>query len=103
MAVIILTCRCRVIRLVPLIPLTDAEDWANAAIEMSQRLGYQPFDSALQKFLRGADELAWKSREGGATAPGAIVFDAAGEWVFYATVDFGGESFPVPHRLRLTS
>eukprot|EP01043_Picozoa_sp_COSAG02_P048653 COSAG02_NODE_4801_length_4960_cov_3.266406_6_plen_232_part_00 len=94
--------------LTPLLPLTTllgsvAEDWANAAIELSQRLGFPPFDAALQKFLRGADELAWKSREGGATVPGAVIFDAAGEWVFYATVEFGGESFPVPHRLRLSS
>lgn len=80
-----------------------AEDWANAAIELSQRLGHPPFDAALQKFLRGADELAWKSREGGATAPGAVFYDVAGEWVFYAKVEFGGESFPVPHRLRLSS
>ena len=81
-----------------------AEEWANAAIEMSQRLGYPLFDTALQKFLRGADELAWKSREGGGAAgPDAVVFDAAGEWAFYASVEFGGEKFPVPHRLRLSS
>lgn len=83
--------------------VTMPEDWANAAIEMSQRLGHPPLDSALQKFLRGADELAWKAREGGPMPPGAVVFDAAGEWIFYATVEFGGESFSIPHRLRLSS
>lgn len=70
---------------------------------MSQRLGYPPFDTALQLFLRGADELAWKSRGGGAGPTSAVVFDAAGEWAFYASVEFGGEKFSVPHRLRLSS
>ena len=69
---------------------------------MSQRLGYPAFDSALQQFLRGADELAWKSRDT-SIAGATVVFDAAGEWVFYASIMFGDETFPVPHRLRLSS
>eukprot|EP01046_Picozoa_sp_COSAG06_P025205 COSAG06_NODE_2104_length_7581_cov_9.832130_4_plen_264_part_00 len=80
-----------------------AEEWANAAIEMAQRLAHPPFDAALQKFLRGEDELSWKSGEAGAVAPDAVVFDAAGEWVFLASVPFGEVSFDVPHRLRLSS
>ena len=64
-----------------------AENWMNSAIEMAQRLGCPAFDNALQKFLKGAGELEWKARKGGALAS-AIVFDGAGEW-WWRAVELG--------------
>ena len=70
---------------------------------MAQRLGCPEFDAALQQFLKGADEIDWKTRKGGGAGAEAIVYDGAGEWVFHAPVLFHGEEYSVPHRLRLSS
>lgn len=72
---------------------------------MGQRLGCLAFDEALQQFLKGADEFHWKTRNTQRTASGAdaIVYDGAGEWVFHAPVEFQGEEYQIPHRLRLSS
>jgi hypothetical protein len=46
----------------------------------------------------GQDELEWKARKGGALATKAIVFDGAGEWVFYGKLAAACTGSPVDSR-----
>jgi hypothetical protein len=81
------------------------QTWANAALAMSKRVGSQVFTTALQLFLRGypspgPEEAAvmrntWE-------AP-THTWDPAGAWIFHTAVDFGGETYTVPHRLELST
>eukprot|EP01045_Picozoa_sp_COSAG04_P027392 COSAG04_NODE_3999_length_2370_cov_2.198591_2_plen_358_part_00 len=76
--------------------------WANAALEMSARLGWGRLDAALQLFLRGTVPLAEQLPPESARFP-PTVWDPAGEWCFHIQITFGGETFAVPHRLQLLS
>jgi hypothetical protein len=78
--------------------------WANSALAVSRRIGSQVFTTALQLFLRGFPSpgpaeaavmrMAWE--------PPTSTWDPAGAWVFHTAVDFGGETYTVPHRLELS-
>eukprot|EP01051_Picozoa_sp_SAG22_P008173 SAG22_NODE_608_length_8601_cov_24.764291_3_plen_420_part_00 len=72
------------------------ERYLNSALQLSSRLQCAGFAAALQIFFAGP--LA------GANAPPSLpptVWDAVGKWAHYATVDFLGEPYKVPHVLTL--
>lgn len=79
------------------------QTWANSALALSKRVDSLVFTTALQLFLRGypspGPEEAVILRN--MWEPPKHVWDPAGAWTFHTAVDFGGETYTVPHRLEL--
>lgn len=77
--------------------------WANSALAMSKRAGSLVFTTALQFFLRGYPSTSPEESEilRNTWEPPKNVWDPAGAWIFNTAVDFGGETYTVPHRLEL--